>query len=1031
MNNKHLLRTLLCLALLGCMLLLTACPGGEPPIEPPPVDPPSDPPTGGDDTMIYENGTMIEGAGDALGTDAAIFTPATYDEGVAQEVPAGNFFRVAANAFVAGKVFSATGDAPARLNGQENKTYNGKGSVLILPNGLEMSANTALTLKNMVIVGDVTVKDSTATIFENVEIVGKLTIDGQSANTVLNACRLTGETAVVSSSESLTVMNSYIGFTVCGIESKGDGLTVQNCRLAGKGTAISSSGEDAALKYNTLSLDKEDTGISFGRGSMNAIAAMNVVTGAQKSVSVSEARNTVVVRNTLVSVEGVGNRNLYICDNELGGRVTVKNNNYLLADGNTYPTDGKDHTAVQENNDNTNGDTLMDVNARPEVGADESLLPHVDKDQFIGMERKSVVKDSTAENEQSIYQYIRTQAAAEPYVFIPPGAYSETDSLRLYAAHKDTTIYAYGAYVDMQGDFLRTHILLSQTENITVKGITCGYALQSCGQVYVLEKLPGQQVRVITGAGMMNEFGNTNTTYFNTNAMGFQRSGDFYALTDTFLRGIKKNNDGTMTMSIDPDVYDIVQPGDLFTCRYAGGEATVNTQYSSNILYKDVTIYGTAQGGCFVERENLTAVTYYRAADTTRSGEVIDDDIYARYLALETEYGIDLEISIDEWKNYRGSPAHIGSIDATHVISCAKGSQVISSLFENMCDDGTNQKSNHARLAAIEIDEESGIATITYKPNFCEAYKQMYGENYQYKSVCPPFRVGDRVYIYTAAGQLVCDSEALTATAEIGTKPSTFNGTTMTLYTVQVKADDVKPDALKGYNLVDDSWESTHKVLVDNMSRASGGFLFDNMLIQNVRSRGLLLKSSDGVIKNCTFRNIAKLAVSALYEIYYGESGVTEDILITRNLIDNVGFGLSENGLYYHYPIGIQGLGNGTAQEDFLLCKNIEISYNKLINTPEKSFTHAGDTDANNYAVYLRNVRDVRIIGNDFGMVVNEDPGRPLMGVRLDGAMNVEISGNLYSPNTTAEMIVGGAHYINVFGDDVTIAGETLYPDKE
>ena len=28
-------------------------------------------------------------------------------------------------------------------------------------------------------------------------------------------------------------------------------------------------------------------------------------------------------------------------------------------------------------------------------------------------------------------------------------------------------------------------------------------------------------------------------------------------------------------------------------------------------------------------------------------------------------------------------------------------------------------------------------------------------------------------------------------------------------------------------------------------------------------------------------------------------------------------------------------------------------------------------------------------------------------------------------------MIVGGAHYINVYGDDVTLAGEKLYPDKE
>ena len=159
---------------------------------------------------------------------------------------------------------------------------------------------------------------------------------------------------------------------------------------------------------------------------------------------------------------------------------------------------------------------------------------------------------------------------------------------------------------------------------------------------------------------------------------------------------------------------------------------------------------------------------------------------------------------------------------------------------------------------------------------------------------------------------------------------------------------------------------------------------------------------------------------------------MTQNVVITRNLIDNVGFGLSEVGMYYHCPIGVQGLGGTVVDENHLLCRDIEISYNKIINTVRKPFVHIGDNDPNNYAVYLRSVMNVRVIGNDFGEIVDDGLGEaPYGGVRMQGAMNIEISDNIYSETTPFELYVAGDHYKNVYGSDVTFDGVPQFPDKE
>ena len=194
------------------------------------------------------------------------------------------------------------------------------------------------------------------------------------------------------------------------------------------------------------------------------------------------------------------------------------------------------------------------------------------------------------------------------------------------------------------------------------------------------------------------------------------------------------------------------------------------------------------------------------------------------------------------------------------------------------------------------------------------------------------------------------------------------------------------------------------------------------MLMQNIRSRGLLIKASNGTITNCTFRNIGMACAAILYEIYWGESGVSENLVITRNVMDHTGFFAKytpANEILYS-PICIEGLGS-RVEENYLLYKNIEISHNVLLNRTTE------------YAVYINSARDVSVTHNSFGEYTDGDtPEHFAKAVKIMGAMNIEISDNTYSTlNPAIIEVVTATHNKNVFGKDVEYEGESVIPDSE
>ena len=833
-------------------------------------------------------------------------------------------------------------------------------------------------------------------------IQGSLRIEKSAKGSVISNAYIEG--SIYNLADNFALVRSCVKHSEEGIiDSSENGLFLRDVTVMGGGISVSSRSLNAQISFCTL-----DGDIVLGNAENQMIAATK---GA--SFYISGSRNVSVVKNEAKAICADGNHALYIIENNISGILSLTENSYLIADLNNA------ESVVSEGNDKVNGNTLVDVDARLPYGADENLLPHLDKDLFVGKPRKATVCDPEANEEKTLPQYIMDAAMTDEAIFIAPGAYCSDEKMVFgnYSSH--TVIYAYGVYAERQVD-LYSHMLFKDTADITIKGLALAFKQQSCGQAYIVgmegmeEDGKAGWVRIITGAGLLNEFAGSDDHYFKNIANGGAHR-DFFAYMDAIYSKITPSNpDGTRLILMPESRYSRVRVGDVLTCRAANAGPTIWIERCSDITFYDFTLYGNAGAFAWTETDNTTATTYYRVADTTRNGEVIDKETYDRYKSLEEKYGVDFEMSIDELGRYRGSPCHIGSIDATHTMRCGQGSVAICCIFENMCDDGTNQNHKAARLASI-TDNGDGTATVLYKGMLSMYFYQRGGGDNSKEHICnrycSPFKKGHRVYIYNSGGQLICDTPALTDTKDEGIGIAQEYGTEYNLYSVKIKADAVNFKALEGYDLSKNTPEDApgEKVLVDNMSLASNGFVFDNTVIRNIRSRGLLIKASDGRIENCTFENIGMTGVAILYEIYWGESGVTENTVVKNNLFNHTGF---FRNVPRYSTIAICGLGS-CADDDYLLYKNILIEGNVIQNRT---------TD---HALFVNSAKGVVIKNNDFGNKFRED-------ICLEGAVNVEISDNKYSdPDAKRTEIIKAEHIKNIYGTDVTANGSPLFPDKE
>ncbi len=791
----------------------------------------------------------------------------------------------------------------------------------------------------------------------------------------------------------------------CDIVIENDGVILFGGEIEGNVTVKAAKAviEDCKISGNVIFESAE-----------HSIIAKCSVSG---DISVKNAYNCVVLLNDAQSITASGNTNLYVVENTLSGALSLENNNYLLADEN------KCASVKAQDNENTNGDNITDVNARLEFGADERLLPHANRELFIGMERDEYISAPDSLENEPINEYIKRCAEGGKTVIVPPGAYVSPAPVKLEAEASGACIYAYGALQEMIP--YGNAIVLREANDITLKGLVTSYLGQSCGQLTVLEEIDERTLLVLPYAGCDGEFGKTDLSRFSQTFTDIFETGLNYPLGG--MGGaytLDKNDDGTYIMHLTEQNSKIgkIHKGYRIACRLVGPDKVAIAPTScKNFLMKDTFLYCHSACLALAAHGACAGIQLDRWFNGREAARVIDKETYDRYRTYEEKYGIEGEVYIDEQGRYRGGTPLICSSDATHINACSSGTNAVSCLFEGMCDDGSNQRASSARLKSI-TDNGDGTSTLIYHGNVPEIYCLHYFNEslpVHYPASCQPFKKGHRILVYTSTGVTVCDTrclcdEELLDFFEFTLYPPARNPRHYTdrCRRLTVKTEDVNFKALEGFDLDDNGYELKEKVLVDNLDRNSAGFVFDNVMVCDMRSRGILVKTVDATIKNCTFRNLGHTGTLLSNEFVWGESSVSQDVSITKCVFDNLGF---FNFGYMNKtvsPIAIKGLSS-TVSEESLLYKNITIEGNKFIN------------NRNHHFITVNSAQNVKIKNNVF-----EDSGElsHIEGriIDIETAMNIEISGNKYPEylNGDENHGIAAKNFKNVYGEDICLEGD-------
>ncbi len=866
-----------------------------------------------------------------------------------------------------------------------------------------------------------------------------------------------------------------------GITVRGDNFAIQGCVVEANACAIKSIGKAFIARNNKIFGD-----ISLEEGSVNCLVAQNKVQGA---INVNASFNCVVILNNAKSIKAEDNTNLYVIKNTLSASLDVCNNKYIICDENM--ADG----VVSVGNSETNGDNITNITARREFGANEDILPHINKERFVGMERHETVKDITLDEPKSLGGYIRAKAAENDVVIVPPGVYKVNEDIMIGAEQSNTDIYAYGVLAE--ATYLGEITAFRWTKNVNISGLTWGYGIPHSGQLQVVKLLGDNKLIGVVSAGFGEEYGNSDRTKFRTSheSRRHQYEEIDYAGVSGYY-DMEKQPDGSFIITFkkypgtDKTAYEGMEVGDILMCRMAGNNSqTVTVADSENVHLKDVTMHGYAQGTHF-RNQRCKDVSYERYVATPPAPFVIDEATYNKYKAWEEEYGVDLEVYIDENGRYRGSRPRIGGTGTMEVQDAVGGVNLTSCILDSGYDDGCNQRGTSARLAGFKANDD-GTYTVYYKGCVSSIYYYLNSANRFggtlgsdgliecHPGGCASVKKGDIVTAYGSNGAVlfgkaealedaqkvigscehwthidadgddVCDicgkkiykpTPPTTTDTITGMYPAVNasydpeNGQitfyvrrwkfeemlryTTNLYSIRVKADKVNPEALRGYDLLSNDYAPETQFFFDNVTRNCYKFTFDNVLIQKNRARGILIKTQDVTIKNCTFKDEQIEGLIIGKETNWGESTVPSNVTVKNCIFDNTSYVHRNNTTDVHYaPINIQGLGGirkVVELNDNFACNNIKITHNKFINNTSR------------HLIYASAVKGLEISENVF-------EERPEIGkvLYLNGCIDVNISDNTYTERLQESLECGDVQ--NAFAlykyKNLTLEGEKL-PDS-
>ena len=826
--------------------------------------------------------------------------PDVPDAGDAMKITAEELLKLIRNGELAENGnYALTGTEYLIFDSTDNrKTYDLRGATIRVATRDGESAVTLksvrnLTLQNcnLVVTGDTALKTTGARecTLTQIHVSGEaktgFVLDGK-VNT-LDGGTVSGSygTAVLVSGESIGVTNCTLDGAAIGVrDESGNGCVIENNIVRNCKIGIETVVPNTVIWYNTItggdcgikaSFKKSEISAGEGDG-YNILAAKNKITDAKTSIQYENVSNGVILLNEAETVTASGCTYLYANENKVTASLVLKNNNYMIANGN------RAGSLTDDGNQNKNGDNVTNLDERPEAGVNEALQPHINSEQFVGMKRKATVR--TLKDSKQLNDYLQEKMVDGATVIVPPGAYIaggiEFDGL------KNVTVYAYGV-LDEQVSLNTNYTWFENCNDIILKGITFSTAEYPHMQGTIL-KVDGNNVEFLPDPGYKSEVQGTPTgNYF--------RPGEKTTVCDfpTFSRSRYNSETGTNTLygAMHAEKPGMADKGYRIALRGDSGFA-LYMNWCSGFQIEDVTVYSCGTFSEFDKNSDVGPV-FHRYAVTYGPAPVLDGGKdYSRY----NQYAE--IVTTDSYGRKRSASPMYTTCDATHSTNSRVGSRTISCLLEGMNDDGGNINANYGLASGFD----SASKTLTYTTCDVRDYKLLPGA----------FRVGDEVLLFDWNGKFLARTKVTEATKDIGNQQ----------YTVKLKENVVLPEGIR--------------VVVQNLDASGRGFLWDNVTVRTSQANGIRAKTPGGKIVNCFFDNVRHCGVSVVPEWQeWPEVGFASDLEILNCVFDgnSRSAAMWDDWNYWAMGASIQFAGGtGSSDVNYCLHRNIRISGNVFRN---------------------------------------------------------------------------------------------------
>lgn len=192
---------------------------------------------------------------------------------------------------------------------------------------------------------------------------------------------------------------------------------------------------------------------------------------------------------------------------------------------------------------------------------------------------------------------------------------------------------------------------------------------------------------------------------------------------------------------------------------------------------------------------------------------------------------------------------HSGNADIIHITGSYLGPWVQGCHFEGYTDDAVNLK--HTKRDIFEIVSPT-IVKVKGKVT-----------------------INDRIALFNPRDGVLLGTKSLVITKVVAKGENMFEVTFDGMHNVSVVGENQKAD----------------KMYLTN--RSSESFVFRNNTFKNGRRYGILLQSSFGEIKGCTFDNLSSSGIKLENGVDWGEGLVANNVAITDNTFTNCGFDMS------------------------------------------------------------------------------------------------------------------------------------------